>query len=353
MEIDYQLEDIQKIIGEVQCSGTTASRIKGIASLAEANSSDLSFLGNPKYKNEVRATQAAVVLLPKNYEGEPRNNQVYLRVDNPSLALAKICDEIERWLWPSKPQQIHPTAFIDPTASVAKTAFVGPFCFVGKDSIIGNNVILESHVFVGNEVRVGDNSWIKPHVSILDYCVVGKRVRVDANAVIGSDGFGYETVKGEHLRVPQVGNVVIEDDVGIGAGTTIDRARFKETRIGQGTKIDNLVQIAHNVIIGKNCLIVAQTGISGSTELEDNVILGGQVGLVGHIRIRKGAIIGAKSGVNNDVEAGAYIRGSPPYPVMEAMRIEIYKKRLPGLFKRVTKLEEQFQPVNSTCHQET
>lgn len=353
MEIDYQLKDIQKIIGEAQCFGTTTNPIKGIASLTEANAYDLSFLANPKYKNGVKDTQAAVVLLPKNYEGVPKNNQVYLKVDNPSLSLAKICDEIERQLWPSKPPQIHPTAYVDKTAFIAKTAFIGPFCFVGKNSTVGENAILESHVFVGDMVKIGDNSWIKPHVSILDYCAIGKRVRIDPNAVIGSDGFGYETVKGTHLRVPQVGNVVIEDDVNIGACTTIDRARFKETRIGEGTKIDNLVQIAHNVIIGKNCLIVAQTGISGSTVLEDNVILAGQVGLVGHIRIHKGAIIGAQSGINNDVEAGAYIRGTPAYPINEAMRIDIYKKRLPELFKRVTTLEEQVQSANSTCRQET
>lgn len=341
--MNYTTEDIQKIIGELNSVGTTTHRITGIASLGEANENDLSFLANPKYKNNVKTTRASVVLLPKDYEGHPRDNQVYIKVKSPSIALVKICEKIEREMWPSKSAYVHPATYIDETAKIAKSAYIGPFCSIGKNAIIGENVILEGHVFIGNHVSIDQETWIKPHVSILDYCVVGKRVRIDANAVIGSDGFGYEkTNSGNHLRVPQVGNVVIEDDVGIGASTTIDRARFKETRIGAGTKIDNLVQIAHNVVIGKNCLIVAQTGISGSTILEDDVILAGQVGLVGHIRIGKGAIIGAQSGINNNVEAGAYVRGSPAYPVTEAMRLEIYKKRLPELFKKVTKLEEQF-----------
>jgi UDP-3-O-[3-hydroxymyristoyl] glucosamine N-acyltransferase len=182
-----------------------------------------------------------------------------------------------------------------------------------------------------------------PHCSILDYCVLGDRVRLQPYCVIGSDGYGYEWDKGQHVKIPQLGWVELGDDVEIGASTTVDRGRMGPTCIGQGTKIDNLVQIGHNVLIGKHCLIVAQVGISGSTVLEDHVVVGGQAGFVGHIRVGKGAKIGAQSGINHDIPAGQTVRGTPAYPYMLAQRLDVLKHKLPELFERVKHLEQHTQ----------
>lgn len=340
MKLDFSLEDLTKILDNKAVEGAFAGRLTGIATLTDAKDGDISFLGNKKYIRQVPESKASVILVPEDYSGTPSATQAYIKVDNASVALSKICAFIERALWPKREAGIHPSAVVEPSAKVSTKAFVGPLCYVGENAVIGDNTTLVANVYVGKGVKVGESCLIKPQAAIYDYCQLGNSVCIESGAVIGSDGYGYETRDGRHVKDPQVGRVVLEDFVDVGANTTIDRARFSETRIGEGTKIDNLVQIAHNVKVGKHCLIVSQTGISGSTVLEDYVILAGQVGLTGHIKIGKGAIIGAQSGINNDVEPGAYLRGSPPFPYNEAMRLEIYKKRLPELFKRVNSLEE-------------
>ena len=343
MQLAFTAADLVALLQPRARRGATTEVIRGIAALAGAKSGDLSFLGNSKYRNEVKATAASVVLLPADYAGEPKPNQLFLLVDNPSVALARFCSHLEQQLWPRPAPGVHATAQVAPGASVAATATIGPLCLVEDGAVIGERAHLQAQVFVGRGARIGDDCWLMPGVMVAAECVLGSRVRLQPGVVIGSDGFGYEFVAGRHEKVPQVGTVVVEDDVEIGANCTIDRARFSRTVIGEGTKIDNLVQIGHNVIIGKHCLICGQAGVSGSTTLEDYVVLGGQAGLVGHITLGRGAQIGAQAGVTSDIAAGAAVRGSPSLPYMLEQRLTVLRNRLPELFRRVDAVEEQLK----------
>ncbi len=340
MKIALSLEQVLDIIGEAHTEGRTAETLTGIASLDQAEVGDLSFLGNKKYRKAVPASRASVVLLPEEYDGHPEDNQVYVRVAHPSIALVQVCERIEKQMWPKPPAGIHPSAVVHPDASVDDTATIGPLCVIEAGASVGAGTVIESQTLIGKEVCVGRGCWIMSQVLVASYCRIGDRVRLHGGVVIGSDGFGYNYLEGIHRKEPQIGIVVVEDDVEIGANSTIDRARFGETRIGSGTKIDNLVQVAHNARIGRNCILVSQSGVSGTTTLEDNVVLGGQVGTVGHITIGEGSRVGAKSGLNHSLPAKSYVRGTPAMAFMQAQRIEILTRRLPDLFKRVAKVEE-------------
>ncbi len=340
MRIAYSVEDIVRLVGEGRVEGAPAQPVSSLAALKQAKAGDLAFLGNLKYKADVAVCAASIILLPEDYEGHPAPGQAFIRLPKPSLALARVCREIERLLWPKPSPGIHPSAIISQSAQVDAQAFVGPLCIIESGAHIGPGTVLQAQVYVGREAKIGPDCWLMPHASVMDYCSLGRRVRLHSGVVIGSDGFGYDTNKGIHEKIPQIGRVVVEDDVEIGANTTVDRARFNETRIGEGSKIDNLVQIAHNVIIGKHCLIVAQVGISGSTTLEDYVVVGGQAGLTGHLHIGAQSMIGAQAGVTHDLEAKSYVRDSPAMPYMIAQKVHVLKSRLPELFKRVAGLEE-------------
>ncbi len=343
MQVSFSSADIVGITQPLAIRGETSEVVRGLASLAAAGPGDLSFLGNPKYKSEVPATRASVVLLPVGYSGEPSPGQLFLLVENPSVALARVCARIERLLWPAPLAGVHPSAVVAPGAMIAPTATIGPLCVVEAGAQIGERVHLQAQVFVGREARIGDDSWLMPGVVLASECVLGRRVRVQPGAVIGSDGFGYEFSQGRHEKVPQVGHVAVGDDVEIGANSTIDRARFSRTEVGEGTKIDNLVQIAHNVVIGKHCLICAQVGISGSTQLADFVVLGGQAGLAGHLAIGKGAKVGGGAAVTADVPAGIFVNGSPAIPLQLERRLVVLQRRLPDLFKRVDAIEARIE----------
>lgn len=340
MQLAFSAADIAAIVQPLSIKGSTAATVRAIASLGSARAGDLSFLGNPKYKTEVATTAASIVLLPSDYAGEPAPDQQFLFVDKPSVALARVCSRIEQMLWPKPVPGIHPTAVIASGAQIAASATVGPFCVIESGAMIGERTHLEAQVFVGRNARVGADCWLMPRATIATECVLGDRVRLQPGAVVGSDGFGYEFVQGRHEKVPQVGNVVLENDVEIGANSTIDRARFSRTVIGEGTKIDNLVQIGHNVVIGKHCLICAQAGVSGSTTIEDYVVLGGQAGIAGHLTIGKGSKADGQTGVNSDLAPGSFVKGSPCMPYNFEQRFNVLKKKLPDLFKRVDALEE-------------
>lgn len=339
MSIRYTFAELKDLLQPQRCSGSTDATLAGIASLAEAQPGDLSFLGNKKYTADVPTSKASVILVPLDYPGAPAQGQALFHVENPSVTLAKLCAVIEAELWPRPQPIIHPTAVVDREASISSEAYVGPGCVIEAGAVIGAGTCLQAQVYVGRHARIGENCWLRPHVTIGDYCEIGNRVGIHNGAVIGSDGFGYETQNGRHEKVPQVGRVVVHDDVEIGSNTTIDRARFSATVIGEGTKIDNLVQIAHNVVIGKHCLIVSQVGISGSTVLEDYVVLAGQVGVVGHIRLGKGAILGARSGVNADIPAGKYYRGAPAKDAFFESKLDALHRRLPEFFTRLKGVE--------------
>jgi UDP-3-O-[3-hydroxymyristoyl] glucosamine N-acyltransferase len=339
MEIAFSPKEIEAIVKPRQVRGSTPETVRGIASLSVARAGDLSFLGNPKYRSQVASTLASVVLLPPDYSGEPGPNQLFLVVDSPSVGLARICARIEQSLWPKPAPGVHPSASIAPGVEIPPSATVGPLCVVEAGATIGARTHLQAQVFVGRRARVGEDCWLMPGSVVTAECILGNRVRLQAGVIIGSDGFGYDLVGGRLEKQPQVGAVAVHDDVEIGANTTVDRGRFSDTVIGEGTKIDNLVQVAHNVVIGRQCLVVAQTGISGSVTLEDYVVLGGQVGVTGHITLHRGAQVGAKSGVNNDVPAGAHVRGNPSRPYLFEQRLTVLRHRLPELFKRMETVE--------------
>ncbi len=337
----YKVKDLLNIFSNASCQGNLEAEISGIANLTEAKETDLSFLGNKKYNADVAQTKAGAVLLPKDFKGEVSASTIAIYVENPSMELAKICAIIEEELWPKQAPSVHPSAVIAQSASIAKSAIIGPNVVICEGAIVGERARIQANNYIGINSQIGEDAWIMPNAVVMDYCTVGKRSRLQPGAIVGSDGYGYEYSNGEHKRVPQVGNVVLGDDVDIGANTTIDRARFEKTFINSGTKIDNLVQIGHNVQVGKGCLIVSQTGISGSTKLGNFCVLGGQVGLVGHIEIGDGAMIGAQSGVNHDIKPKEYVRGTPARPFMTAHKLEILIEKLPETIARIKDIEKQ------------
>ncbi|MBP6508803.1 MAG: UDP-3-O-(3-hydroxymyristoyl)glucosamine N-acyltransferase [Opitutaceae bacterium] len=343
MQVSFTADEIIAWVQPQQTRGATQEKIHGIGALAAAGRGELTFLGNPKYRHEVAGTNASIVLVPLDYEGAAKPGQLLLLVEHPSVALARICGRIEQLLWPKPVAGIHPTAFVDPAAQVASSATVGPHCVVEADAVIGEGTHLQAQVFVGRNTRIGAQCWLMPGTVVMAECVLQNRVRLQPGVVIGSDGFGYEFVQGRHEKVPQVGDVLIEDDVEIGANSTLDRARFSRTVIGAGTKIDNLVQVAHNVIIGKHCILCAQVGISGSTKLEDYVVLGGQAGVAGHLTIGQGAKSGGGAAITSSVAAGVFVNGSPARAYMLERRLQVLYQRLPDLFKRVAELEAQIK----------
>ncbi|NBB79719.1 MAG: UDP-3-O-(3-hydroxymyristoyl)glucosamine N-acyltransferase [Verrucomicrobia bacterium] len=336
----YTLRRLLEILGDdCQVVGDYDGSIRGIAPLEQARSGDLSFLGNPKYRSLVASSQASVILVPEDYEAARAEGQVHIRIKNPSYALALVCRDIEGTLFPKPPAGIHPSAVVEDGAEVSPDASIGAFCHIGADAKIGA-AVLQSHVTIGRSAVVGDESYLFPHCWVGDYCEVGRRNRLHGGCILGSDGYGYEYIEGEHQRVPQIGNVVTEDDVDVGANSTIDRARFGSTRIGLGSKLDNQVQIAHNVKVGKHCLIVAQVGISGSTLLGDGVVVGGQAGIAGHLKLGAGAMIAGGTAVVSDVEPGSKVRGYPAMPMMLFNRMAVLQRKLPELFKRFDQLEK-------------
>jgi UDP-3-O-[3-hydroxymyristoyl] glucosamine N-acyltransferase len=338
MPLAFTIAELASLTGAKAVEGACVGPITGIAALAEATPADLSFLGNAKYADAVASSKAGALLVPVAFAGKPAAGQAFLRVDNPSYALALLCSVLEARLWPRPAAGIHASAVVAASAKVDPSAHVGPLCVIGEGAVVSAGVTLEARCHVGVQASVGVGCWLKPGVVIGDYCVLGARCRLQSGAVIGSDGFGYEPVNGEIQRIPQIGNVVLEDDVEVGANSTLDRARFSQTVVGRGTKIDNLVQIAHNVRIGRQCLITAQVGIAGSTTLGDHCVLGGQSGVAGHLTLGDRVKLGAQTGLFEDVPADGFMNGTPAVPFGLERRLVVLSRRLPELFKKVDSL---------------
>ncbi len=311
----------------------------GFASLDEAGPEDISFLGNPKYARHLDGSRAGLVLLPGSVQAEPEADQVFLHTQNPSLGLALIAERVERALDPLPEPGIHPSAVVDPAAEVDAKASIGPLCVVEAGARIEAGVVLSAQVFIGRGSRVGAHSRMHAQSVLHRYCEIGQRCLIHSGAVIGADGFGFETTPGGHVKVPQVGTVLIADDVEIGANSTLDRARLSTTRVGRGTKIDNLVQVGHNVTIGEHCFLCAGVGIAGSTKIGNFVVLGGQAGTAGHITIGDYAQVGGQGGVSKDVAPKSKVTGTPARDFKEQRRLEALVRRLPQLFQRVRSLE--------------
>ena len=331
------------IDGELVGSGDI--RIESINGINEAGEGDLSFIISPKYENLIESTRASCVIVPKNITAT--HKKPLIKVDNPSLVFSKIIELLIPEAVPH-PKGIHVSAIISKNAAIGKNVSIGPYAVIEDGASIGDNTIIYPFCYIGKKTRIGEGCLLYPNVTIRERIIVGNRVAVHSGTIIGSDGFGYDTQKdGTHFKIPQLGVVVIEDDVEIGACVTIDRARFSKTVIGKGSKIDNLVQIAHNVITGPNCLIAAQSGISGSSELGRNVVLGGKVGVADHLKLGDFVMAGAGSGISKSFPANTTVFWYPAKPVDKARDIIASIGLLPKLFKRVRALEAEVKELKN------
>lgn len=336
------LKEIAELIkGEVV--GNDSIVITGVSGIKEAQEGDITFVANPKYFPLIEKTHASAIITSRDVQTAALP---IIRTQNPSLAFAKIVslvvpDEIKH------PKGIHPTAILGKNVFIGRDVAIGPYVVIEDNVSISDNSVIYSGCFIGHHTKIGNNALIYANVSIRERISIGNRVIIHSGTVIGSDGFGFATIEDLHHKIPQIGTVEIGDDVEIGANVTIDRARFDKTVVGRGTKIDNLVQIAHNVIIGENSIIVAQAGISGSTVIGKNVTLAGQAGLVGHITIADGAIVAAQAGVTKSVPANTMVSGYPAKPHDIAKKINACVQNLPRLYNEVVKLKKKIEELQA------
>ena len=327
------LKEIADFLGG-RLEGDGSVEIRGLESIESAGAQDLIFAVEPHIE-EARSSKAAAVLLPLD-AGEFSIPAIY--VPEPKAAFARLLELFTPKL--EFPQGVSAEAHVGKNVKLGKDVVIMPFAVVDDHSVIGDCVTIYPHVYVGQHVEIEEDTVLYSNVTVREYCHIGKRCVVHSSAVIGSDGFGFTTKDGVHTKVPQVGNVILEDDVEIGAHDGIDRAAMGSTVIGHGTKIDNLVHIGHNCKIGPNCLIVAQTGISGSTTVGHNVTFGGQVGTVGHIHIGANSIYAARSGIIGDMPEGVFCAGFPVQSHAEWLRMQAAMKHLPEMRKEIKKLKK-------------
>jgi UDP-3-O-[3-hydroxymyristoyl] glucosamine N-acyltransferase len=336
------LADLAERLG-CRLEGDGALEITGVAGLEDAGPGDVTFLANPKYASKLPGTRASAVIVDESVLSAPCAR---LRTPQPYLAFA----EAVATLGPPGPRVhgISPLAAIDPSAEIGPDVGIAPFAVVGARARIGARTSIGPHAVVGPDSTVGEDCVIHAHVSIRERVAVGSRVIMQDGAVVGSDGFGFaRRPDGTHQKIPQVGRVAIEDDVEIGAQSAVDRPAVGETRIAAGTKIDNLVQIAHGVKIGRRALLAAQSGVAGSTVLEDDVVLAGQAGVTGHVRLGRGAIVGAKSAVTKDIDAGTHVVGIPAIEEKAWRDATVLLRRLPQLRDELRDLEARLSALES------
>jgi UDP-3-O-[3-hydroxymyristoyl] glucosamine N-acyltransferase len=324
--------------------GDGAAPIHALASLREAVPGDIAFLGNLRYAAQAAATQASAVLVTPDF-AKPCSASALIRVSNPDKTFTIIAE----WFAPPPPKWapgVHPTAVIAPGVQLGRDVFIGPYCVIEPGVTVGDRCVLVAQCYLGHDVSLGADTKLYPQVSLRERVQVGQRCILHNGTVIGSDGFGYGVdAQGARVKIPQLGTVVIGDDVEIGANVTVDRARFGKTRIGNGVKIDNLVQVGHNAIIGDHSVLVAQVGIAGSATVEHHVIIAGQVGVAGHIVVGAGSVIGAQSGLSKDVAPKSYLLGSPAIPREEFGRMVAHWNHLGDYRKRLMALEKKMEAL--------
>jgi UDP-3-O-[3-hydroxymyristoyl] glucosamine N-acyltransferase len=325
------------INGKIEGNPDTA--IDSFGKIEEAGERQLSFLANPKYEDHLYSTNAALVIINDSFTLKKPVKATLIRVADAYTAFATLLAKYQE-IMQQQLTGVQQPSFIASSASYGEKVFIGAFSYLGEKVKIGNNSKIFPNAYIGDNVIIGDNVFIHPGVKIYHDCKVGNNVIIHAGTVIGSDGFGFAPqADGSFKKVPQIGNVVIEDFVEIGANATIDRATIGSTLIKKGAKLDNLIQIAHNVEVGNSTVIAAQTGVSGSTKIGNGVMIGGQVGIVGHIQIGDGAKINAQSGVSKSLEPGKAVTGSPAFDYTAALRSQAVNRKLPELEKRVKELE--------------
>lgn len=326
-----------------QLEGDGDIDVTRVATLEQAGAGDVAFLSNAKYASQLPRSRASAVIVGSDVDGAPC---ALLRTPNPYLAFARATGLLHPQPRPSP--GVHATAIVAPTATLGADVSIGPYAVIGSGARIGARSVIHAHVVIGDGATIGPDCWLHARVSIRERVVIGARVVMQDGAVVGSDGFGFATGEdGTHQKIPQVATVVIEDDVEIGANTTIDRPAVGETRIHAGTKIDNLVQIAHGVVVGKNSLLAAQVGVAGSSVIGEQVMLGGQVGITGHVTVGDRVKASAKTGVTGHVPADSFITGYPHLDNLEWRKAYAVVRRLPDLRKRLLELEERLAALEA------
>jgi UDP-3-O-[3-hydroxymyristoyl] glucosamine N-acyltransferase len=320
--------------------GDPNTLITGAADVSDAREGDIVFVESQKLLESAIESGASAIITNTQM---PHVDVPRIIVDNPRYAFAKTLEAFAPVRY--KEHGIHPTSFIGEGTVIGENPSIGYNAFISRNVVIGNNVWIHPLAHISENVKIGDNSVIHPFVTIYDSVTIGSNVTIHSGTVIGADGFGYTRIGAEHYKIPQIGEVIICDNVEIGANVTIDRARTGKTTIGRGTKIDNLVHIAHNVTIGENCIIIAQVGVSGSVTIGDRVLLTGQAGVVDHVKIGDDAIICGRAGVIGDIEPGSFVSGYPARPHREQMRMHAAQKKLPNLLRTVKELEKRIKEL--------
>lgn len=344
------MEFTAKIIAEYlngKIEGDPDLSVNNVSGIEKGKKGTISFLSNPKYTKYLYSTQSSIVLVKKDLKVDKQVSCTLIRVDDPYQSLASLLELYEE----QKPVKkgIHELAVIEPSAKIGDNVYIGPFVYIGEKSVVKDNAKIYPHTYVGDNVSIGKETRIFPGVKIYQDCILGNKCIVHAGTVIGSDGFGFapkSSSSKDYKKIPQVGNVILEEDVEIGANCTIDRATMGSTIIKNGVKLDNLIQIAHNVEIGDNTVMAAQTGISGSTKLGSECMLGGQVGLVGHIEIADGVKIAAQSGLTANIkEKGKIVQGSPSFAFNDYQKSYVYFRKLPELKAEIDSLRKDINEL--------
>lgn len=339
----FTVAEIAALLNCPAPEGPAATRpITGVNALEAATDSELSYLASDKYLHAFEASNAAAVLVQKRVKlpEAPARRTAVLTVDDAELAVAQVLAAFAPPV-PRPPVGVNHSARVAPTATLAANVAIGPFVVIGERASVGRGTVLHAGVVIGDDTVIGDDCEFFPHVVLRERLTVGHRVVIHAGSVLGTDGFGYRWDGKQHAKVPQIGTIIVEDDVEIGSCVCVDRAKFAATRIGRGTKIDNLVQVAHNVDIGEHCVIAGQTGLAGSAKLGRVVVLGGQVAVRDHITLGDGAMVAATSGIAEDVPPKSIYSGTPALPHRQSLREQAALRDLPDLRNRVKQLQEQ------------
>ena len=346
--MEMTVGQIAQLVGGI-VEGDASVRVCGVNSLAEATEADLTFARSPQYFSELLKSRAAAALAPQSVPDAP---MPIIRVDQPDVAFLSIVQHMAPPITHPSPG-VHSSACIDATAQIGEEVTIGAHVSIAANAQIGDHVIIYPGVYVGARCRVGDNTILYPNVVLREDTVLGKRCIIHAGACIGSDGFGFAPIGGSWHKIPQIGTVSIGDDVEIGSNTTVDRATFGTTTIGSGTKIDNLVQIGHNVQLGKHCAIAGKAGVSGSAQIGDHVSIGADAGLAGHITIGKGTTIGGRAGVTRSIGEGQVVSGFPAIDHALQRRVLVAQQKLPELLRRVRELERTIEALKDAQGNET
>ncbi|RAJ04202.1 UDP-3-O-[3-hydroxymyristoyl] glucosamine N-acyltransferase [Chitinophaga skermanii] len=327
--------------------GDPEVKVHNIAKIEEAGEGMLSFIANPKYEEFIYSTNASILIVNESLTVERPIKPTLIRVKDAYSSFALLLEQYAQMK--GNKSGIQQPSFIPATVKMGANVFVGAFAYLGENVVLGDNVKIYPGVYLGDNVSIGANSTLFPGVKVYDNCVVGQRVILHAGCVIGGDGFGFAPqADGTYKKVPQIGNVIIHDDVEVGANTTLDRATMGSTVIKKGVKLDNLIQVAHNVEVGENTVIAAQTGVSGSTKIGTNCVIGGQVGIVGHIQIADGTRINAQSGLSKSISTpNTALTGSPAYDYKSSLKSQAIFRNLPDLEKRVKELEDMVKQLLS------